>query len=87
MFFEFVMERFQSLYENEVDFNLSDSGVHPLTINDLLNEEEMQHFLNMEIGYGYSQGDPTLRENISSGTEIKMDPTSWSLMVPQKQIL
>ena len=47
MFFEFEMERFQSLYENEVDFNLSDSGVHPLTINDLLNEEEMRHFLNM----------------------------------------
>ena len=45
MFFEFVMERFQSLYENEVDFNLSDSGVHPLTINDLLNEEEIQQLL------------------------------------------
>ena len=71
MFFEFVMERFQSLYENEVDFNLSDSGVHPLTISDLLNEEEMQHFLNMEIGYGYSQGDPILRENISTWYQNK----------------
>jgi len=71
MIFEFVMERFQSLYENEVDFNLSDSGVHPLTISDLLNEEEMQHFLNMEIGYGYSQGDPILRENISTWYQNK----------------
>ena len=101
MFFEFVMERFQSLYENEVDFNLSDSGVHPLTINDLLNEEEMQHFLNMEIGYGYSQGDPTLRENISTwyqnknGSNILVTNgsaeanfiTAWSLVNPGDEVI
>ena len=60
MFFEFAMERFQSLYENEVDFNLSDSGVHPLTINDLLNEEEMQNY----------------EKTYQPGTEIKTKPTS-----------
>ena len=27
---EFALERIQSLYENEVEFNLSDSGVHPM---------------------------------------------------------
>ena len=26
---EFTLERIQSLYENVVDYNLSDSGVHP----------------------------------------------------------
>jgi len=101
MFFEFVMERFQSLYENEVDFNLSDSGVHPLTINDLLNEEEMQHFLNMEIGYGYSQGDPKLRENISIWYQDKNESnilvtngsaeanflTAWSLVNPGDEVI
>jgi len=101
MFFEFVMERFQSLYENEVDFNLSDSGVHPLTINDLLNEEEMQHFLNMEIGYGYSQGDPVLRENISTWYQDKNESnilvtngsaeanflTAWSLVNPGDEVI
>ena len=101
MFFEFTMERFQSLYENEVDFNLSDSGVHPLTINDLLNEKEMQHFLNMEIGYGYSQGDPTLRENISAWYKGKNKSnilvtngsaeanflTAWSLIDPDDEVI
>jgi hypothetical protein len=101
MFFEFDMERFQSLYENEVDFNLSDSGVHPLTINDLLNEEEMQDFLNMEIGYGYSQGDPALRDNISTwyrnknrsnilitnGSAEANFLTAWSLLNPGDEVI
>ena len=101
MFFEFEMERFQSLYENEVDFNLSDSGVHPLTINDLLNEEEMRHFLNMEIGYGYSQGDPTLRHNISvwyreknasnilvtNGSAEANFVMAWSLVNPGDEVI
>ena len=101
MFFEFTMERFQSLYENEVDFNLSDSGVHPLTINDLLNKEEIQHFLNMEIGYGYSQGDPKLRENISTWYQNKNEVnilvtngsaeanflTAWSLVNPRDEVI
>ncbi len=101
MFFEFAMERFQSLYENEVDFNLSDSGVHPLAINDLLNEEEIQHFLNMEIGYGYSQGNPKLRENISAWYRNKNEAnilvtngsaeanflTAWSLVNPGDEVI
>ena len=65
MFIEFEMERFQSLYENEVDYNLSDSGLHPLAIKDLLNKEEINHFLNMELGYGYTQGDPVLLNQVA----------------------
>ena len=65
MFFEFVMERFQSLYENEVDFNLSDSGVHPLTIGDLLNEEEIQHFFDnmLFVEDGFVEGGDILNIN------------------------
>ena len=37
---EFTLERIQSLYENTVELNLSDSGVHPLSLNDLLSENE-----------------------------------------------
>lgn len=62
MFTRFEMERFQSIYENEVDFNLSDSGNHPMSINDLLDKDEIEKFLSMEIYYGYTQGDPRLLE-------------------------
>ena len=54
------MERLQSLYENEVKYNLSDSGNHPLSMNDLLSEEEISRILDMEIYYGYTTGDPKL---------------------------
>lgn len=66
MFVEFEMERLQSLYENEVKYNLSDSGNHPLSMNDLLSDEEKQKILNMEIYYGYTTGDPKLLSAISS---------------------
>ena len=33
---QFAMERMQSTFENLVDFNLSESGVHPLTPRELL---------------------------------------------------
>ena len=32
----FEMERWQSTYEKQVAYNLSESGVHPLTIAELL---------------------------------------------------
>ncbi len=34
----FELERFQSLWENTVKYNLTDSGVHPFSINELLNK-------------------------------------------------
>ena len=32
----FEMERWQSLHENDVELNLSDSGVHPLSLGELV---------------------------------------------------
>ena len=49
MFVEFEMERLQSLYENEVKYNLSDSGNHPLSMKDLLSDDEINKILEMEI--------------------------------------
>ena len=34
----FNLERMQSTYENTVDFNLSESGVQPLQLGDLLDD-------------------------------------------------
>ena len=41
-FEEFTLERNQSLFENMVKYNLSESGVHPLKISEVLSEKEME---------------------------------------------
>lgn len=61
----FKMERMQSLWENMVDFNLSESGVHPLTLKEFLSEEELEKLAAVDIGYTQTNGTPRLRENIS----------------------
>ena len=35
---QFAMERMQSTYENQVDYNLSESGVHPLRLGELVDD-------------------------------------------------
>jgi len=35
----FEMERMQSTWENQVEINLSESGVHPLTLGELLDDD------------------------------------------------
>ena len=37
----FELERMQSEYEHEVKYNLSESGVEPLRIRDLLGSKEL----------------------------------------------
>lgn len=63
---EFTLERIQSLYENVVPLNLSDSGVHPMSVRDLLNDEEIEELLQLELGYGWTNGDVSLRETIAA---------------------
>ena len=62
---EFTLERIQSLYENVVPLNLSDSGVHPMAIRDLLSETEINELLDLELGYGWTNGDVSLRNTIA----------------------
>ena len=64
-FEEFELERNQSLFEHEVDFNLSESGLHPLPLKKILTKNEQSDLLNVELVYGYTNGTPTLREKIS----------------------
>ncbi|MBR9989659.1 MAG: aminotransferase class I/II-fold pyridoxal phosphate-dependent enzyme [Gemmatimonadetes bacterium] len=64
-FHPFAMERWQSTYENRVEFNLSESGVHPLTLAELL---EIGH-ANVDdvlLGYGQSNGSDALRARIAA---------------------
>jgi len=61
----FEMERFQSLWENMVDYNLSESGVHPLQVKELLDEGQLEEFLRHPIGYNQTNGTEELRSKIS----------------------
>ena len=48
-FEQFDLERNQSLFENEVDFNLSESGVHPLKLSEILNNFKCEQETKWEI--------------------------------------
>jgi aspartate/methionine/tyrosine aminotransferase len=62
----FDMERMQCLYEHEVEYNLSESGVQPLTIGELLQGEELERLLSTGLGYPHSNGSALLRERIAA---------------------
>jgi len=62
----FQMERTQCLYENEVDFNLSESGVLPLSLGELLPDAKERAALDAELlRYPHSTGRERLRRNIA----------------------
>ena len=63
-FEKFQLERNQSLFENEVDYNLSESGVHPLKMSEILTNEEQKQILDTELFYGYTNGTPQLRKRV-----------------------
>jgi aspartate/methionine/tyrosine aminotransferase len=56
------MERWQSTYEHRVRFNLSESGVHPLSVTELLALADLHpDILDVRLGYGQSNGSDELR--------------------------
>jgi len=61
----FDLERNQSLFENEVEYNLSESGVHPLKISEILTDDEQRELLNKNLYYGYTNGTPELRQRVA----------------------
>ena len=62
----FQMERMQSLYEHEVEYNLSESGVDPMRVEELVGgREATRRLLEQTLGYGHSTGSWTLREHIA----------------------
>jgi aspartate/methionine/tyrosine aminotransferase len=61
----FQLERIQSLYENTVAYNLTESGIHPYSLRELLNPEEQAELLDLSLGYGQTNGSIPLREAIT----------------------
>jgi aspartate/methionine/tyrosine aminotransferase len=99
---QFAMERMQSTYENQVEFNLSESGVHPLTLGELVDDEASRAAL-LEEGLRYTQSNGTipLREAIASlypgatpdqvqvtngGSEANYI-TAWNLVEPGDEVV
>ncbi|NLA26815.1 MAG: aminotransferase class I/II-fold pyridoxal phosphate-dependent enzyme [Firmicutes bacterium] len=61
----FEMERMQCLYENKVQFNLSESGVLPLKLSEVLDGKDVEEFLAQRLCYNASDGSLLLREHIA----------------------
>ncbi len=62
----FRMERTQCLYEHEVEYNLSESGVLPLRVEEILDgAQHPAEFLTLGLKYCESDGSKELREHIA----------------------
>ena len=97
----FKMERMQSTWENVVEYNLSESGVHPLTLKELLTPKELEEVRRVEIGYTQTNGTSELRERISllypgiglgqimatAGSSEANFLLMWSLIEPGDEVL
>ena len=63
----FQMERMQSTWENVVDYDMSESGVRPLTLRELSGMGfDLDTFLDVPLGYSQSNGTIELREAIAA---------------------
>ena len=67
-FVPFELERWQSAWENRVRINLSESGVHPLSIDELLalSGGDDQALGRLPLGYSQSNGTDALRAAIAA---------------------
>jgi aspartate/methionine/tyrosine aminotransferase len=63
----FMLEREMSLWENRVEYNLSESGVHPLTFLELFSgdEQSIEKVLSSELNYPQTNGTIYLRNAIA----------------------
>jgi len=98
----FAMERMQSTYENHVTWNLSESGVHPLTLGELVDDDAARAALMAEgLRYTQSNGTAALRDAIATqypgatrehvqvtngGSEANY-VTTWNLVEPGDEIV
>src|SRR5881275_165389 len=91
-FVPFELERWQSTWENRVRFNLSESGVHPLSIQELLGlaGASAMPLLEVHLGYSQSNGTDLLRERIAAlypGASADQNfVTCWRLIEPGDKV-
>ncbi len=69
----FALERWMTRWETEVDFDIAESGIYPLSVNELFSflppaerDEWLSHLLEMRLGYCEARGTKTLRAAIAA---------------------
>ena len=62
----FDLERWQSVHEHDVDINLSESGVHPLRLQEIVETADLGDLLGQELGYTQTNGTIQLRERVAA---------------------
>src|SRR5262245_55669045 len=97
----FEMERMQSTWENRVAHNLSESGVHPMSVEDLLGPDERAELLRERLVYIQSNGTEALREavarlhpgagpdnvTVANGTAEANFIAAWRLVEPGDEVV
>jgi aspartate/methionine/tyrosine aminotransferase len=62
----FELERFQSEWEHQVEYNLTESGIQPLQVKELLTSENLiSKMLDIRLGYSQTNGTIPLRQLVS----------------------
>ncbi len=98
----FELERWQSVWENKVELNISESGVHPLTASELVPDAAtLQKILDVPQYYPQTNGSEELRSRIAElyqgakaenvlvtcgGSEANFIAT-WALLEPADEIV
>jgi aspartate/methionine/tyrosine aminotransferase len=63
----FEMERMQSTYEFQVDYDMSESGIHPVSLNELIQMcFDLDSVLDMPLGYSQSDGTPQVKDLLTA---------------------
>jgi len=62
----FELERVQSLYENTVEYNLTESGFHPYSLELLLSPDQLNGLGQVVLGYGQTNGSVEIRERVAA---------------------
>jgi hypothetical protein len=97
----FAMERMQSQWENRVRHNLSESGVHPMSVGELLGSAGAEELLRQELVYVQSNGSEELRGAIArmyrgasaanvlvcNGTSEANHVVAWNLVEPGDEVV
>ncbi|MDX9864194.1 MAG: aminotransferase class I/II-fold pyridoxal phosphate-dependent enzyme [Anaerolineaceae bacterium] len=66
-FVPFELERIMSIWENQVEVNLSESGVHPMTLGELVDDPVLlEELMATELTYPQTNGTIELREAVAA---------------------
>ena len=66
-FTPFALEREMSRWEKKVEYNISESGVWPITLRELVTDDAfLAELLDTPLDYPHAQGRPLLRERIAA---------------------